>query len=326
MTPTPTTTPSTALPQGGGERGGRATVREMGLRDGLQSIKAIMPTATKLEWIRRARAAGIAEIEVASFVPPKLLPQMADAVQVVAGAREIEGLTVAALVPNLKGAERAVEAGAMKLNYVLSVSESHNQSNVRRSVADSVADFARVVEFCRGVDPARRPRVCGGLATAFGCTIEGDVSEARVVGLAATLAQQGADEIVVADTVGYGNPAAVRRVFRAVRDAVGALPVGAHFHDTRGVGLANVVAAIDAGIMRFDASTGGFGGCPYAPGANGNIVMEDLVFLLESMGHATGVDLQRLLQVREFVEASLPGEQFHGALRRAGLPRNFAHA
>jgi hydroxymethylglutaryl-CoA lyase len=318
-----------------------ATLREMGLRDGLQSIKAIMPTATKLEWIRRARAAGIREIEVASFVPPKLLPQMADAAEVVSGARAVEGLTVAALVPNLKGAERAVEAGAMKLNYVLSVSESHNQSNVRRSVADSVDDFARVVEFCRGVDAARRPRVCGGLATAFGCTLEGRVSEARtafgctlegrvsearVVELAATLLHHGADEIVVADTVGYGNPAAVRRVFGEVRKAVGELPVGAHFHDTRGVGLANVVAALDVGVTRFDASTGGFGGCPYAPGASGNIVMEDLVFLLESMGYATGVDLDRLLEVRAFVEASLPGEQFHGALRRAGLPRNFAHA
>ena len=304
----------------------QATLREMGLRDGLQSIRAIMPTATKLEWIRRARAAGIPEIEVASFVPPKLLPQMADAAEVVSGACAVEGLTVAALVPNLRGAERAVQAGAMKLTYVLSVSESHNQSNVRRSVVDSVNDFARVVELCRGVDAARRPRVCGGLATAFGCTIEGRVAESRVVELAATLAGHGADEIVVADTVGYGNPAAVRRVFGEVRKAVGGLPVGAHFHDTRGVGLANVVAALDVGVTRFDASTGGFGGCPYAPGASGNIVMEDLVFLLESMGYATGVDLERLLEVRAFVEASLPGEQFHGALRRAGLPRNFAHA
>ena len=304
----------------------KAIVREMGLRDGLQSIAAIMPTATKLEWIRRANGAGVREIEVASFVPPKLLPQMADAAEVVSQARAIAGLTVSALVPNLKGAERAVEAGAMKLNYVLSVSESHNRSNVRRSVAESLADFARVVEFCRGVEAARRPRVCGGLATAFGCTIEGDVSEARVVELAVALAAAGADEIVVADTVGYGNPAAVRRVFDAVSRAVGEMPVGAHFHDTRGMGLANVVAALDAGVTRFDASTGGFGGCPYAPGASGNIVMEDLVFLLESMGYETGVDLERLLEVRAFVEQSLPGEQFHGALRRAGLPRNFAHA
>ena len=304
----------------------RAFVREMGLRDGLQSVKTLMPTGTKLEWAARAFAAGIREIEVASFVPPKLLPQMADAAEVVAGARRLEGLTVSALVPNLKGAERAAEAGAMKLNYVMSVSESHNRANVRRAVAESVADFGRIVALRDSLPAARRPVVCGGLATAFGCTIEGAVPEERVVELAAELARLGADEIVVADTVGYGNPAAVRRVFTAVRKALGGIPVGAHFHDTRGLGLANVVAALDAGVMRFDASTGGFGGCPYAPGASGNIVMEDLVFLLESMGHPTGVDLQRLLEVRAFVEASLPGEQFHGAIPRAGLPRHFARA
>lgn len=303
-----------------------AIVREMGLRDGLQSVKAIMPTATKLEWIARALAAGVREVEVASFVPPKLLPQMADAADVVAGARRLAGLTVSALVPNLKGAERAAEAGAMKINYVMSVSESHNQSNVRRPVAESVADFGRIVEFVRALPASSRPVVCGGLATAFGCTIEGDVPEARVRELAMRLAELGADEIVVADTVGYGNPAAVRRVFGAVRRDLGEMPIGAHFHDTRGVGLANVVAALDCGVTRFDASTGGFGGCPYAPGASGNIVMEDLVFLLESMGYATGVDLARLIEVRRFVEQSLPGEQFHGAVARAGLPRNFAHA
>jgi hydroxymethylglutaryl-CoA lyase len=303
-----------------------ATVREMGLRDGLQSVKAIMPTATKLDWIGRSLAAGVREIEVASFVPPKLLPQMADAADVVAGARRLAGLTVSALVPNLKGAERAVEAGAMKVNYVMSVSESHNQANVRRPVAESVADFGRIVEFVKALPAPSRPIVCGGLATSFGCTIEGDVPEARVRELAIRLAELGADEIVVADTVGYGNPAAVRRVFSEVRRELGDMPIGSHFHDTRGVGLANVVAALDCGVTRFDASTGGFGGCPYAPGASGNIVMEDLVFLLESMGYATGVDLARLVEVRRFVEASLPGEQFHGAISRAGLPRNYAHA
>lgn len=296
----------------------------MGLRDGLQSIQAIMPTATKLEWIARARGAGIREIEVASFVPPKLLPQMADAFDVVAGARRLPGLMVSALIPNLKGAERAVEAGAMKLNYAMSVSESHNLSNVRRPIADSVMDFGRIVEFVRSVDATLRPIVCGGLATSFGCTLEGAVDESRVVALAVKLAELGADEVVIADTVGYGNPAAVRRVFSAVRKALGdGIPLAAHFHDTRGMGLPNVVAALDCGVTRFDASTGGFGGCPYAPGATGNIVMEDLVFLLESMGYATGVDLDKLLDVRDFVEASLPGEQFFGAIPRAGLPRNF---
>lgn len=304
----------------------RASVREMGLRDGLQSIKTIMPTATKMEWIAREVAAGVAEIEVASFVPPKLLPQMADAADVVAAARGIAGLMVSALIPNLKGAERAVAAGAMKLNYAMSVSESHNQSNVRRPVAESLADFGRIVQFCRALPKEQRPIVVGGLATSFGCTMEGAVSEDRVRELAVKLAKFGADEIVIADTVGYGNPAAVRRVFSAVRRELGEMPIGAHFHDTRGMGLPNVVAALDAGITRFDASLGGFGGCPYAPGATGNIVMEDLVFLLETMGYATGVDLAKLIEVRRFVEASLPGEQFHGAIPRAGLPKNYAHA
>jgi hydroxymethylglutaryl-CoA lyase len=297
----------------------------MGLRDGLQSVQTIMPTATKVEWARREAAAGVPEIEVASFVPPKLLPQMADAGDVVPAARRISGLTVSALIPNLKGAERAVAAGAQKLNYVMSVSESHNQANVRRSVADSLADFGRIVEYVRGL-PGEKPIVCAGLATAFGCTIEGAVSEARVGELALQAAALGADEMVIADTVGYGNPAAVKRVFSAVVKELPAMPIGAHFHDTRGVGLANVVAALDAGITRFDASLGGLGGCPYAPGASGNIVMEDLVFLLETMGYATGVDLERLIEVRKFVQASLQNEQFHGALSRAGLPKNYAHA
>ena len=179
----------------------------------------------------------------------------------------------------------------------------------------------------QGLDPTRRPIVAGGLATAFGCTIEGPIKEDRSRELAAQLVELGADEIIVADTVGYGNPAAVRRIFAGVIAEVGDLPVAAHFHDTRGVGLANVVAALDVGIVRFDASLGGLGGCPYAPGASGNIVMEDLVFLLETMGYATGVDLTKLIEVRKLVQASLADEQqqFHGALSQAGLPKNYAH-
>jgi len=310
----------------GSDSGRRAIVREMGLRDGLQSIRSVMPTATKLDWIARELAAGVTEIEVASFVPPKLLPQMADAGEVVPAARKLAGLTVSALVPNLKGAERAVAAGAMKLNYAMSVSESHNLANVRRPVAESVADFGRIVAFCKALPEGARPVVVGGLATSFGCTIEGTVSEERVLELAVQLAGLGADEIIIADTVGYGNPAAVNRIFTAVGRELGELPVGAHFHDTRGVGLANVVAALDAGVVRFDASLGGFGGCPYAPGASGNICMEDLVFLLASMGYRTCVDLAALIEVRRFVEASLPGEKFQGALARAGIPKNFVSA
>jgi hydroxymethylglutaryl-CoA lyase len=300
-------------------------VREVGMRDGLQSIPEIMPTEAKKAWCSAEAAAGMPEIEVSSFVPPKLLPQLADATDIVAHALTLPGLTVAALIPNLKGAERGVTTGVHKLNYVMSVSEGHNLSNVRRSCAQSLEDFARVVDLCRSAGPSA-PKVVGCLATAFGCTIEGKVDEDRVRRFAAEYVNAGADEIVVADTVGYGNPAAVGRVFKAVIAEVGRLPVAAHFHDTRGLGLANVHAALEAGVRAFDASLGGFGGCPYAPGATGNIVMEDLVFLLESMGLATGVDLPKLIAVRDILKANLPTLQLHGNMAKAGLPKNFARA
>lgn len=302
------------------------TVREVGMRDGLQSIATIMPTAEKQRWCREELAAGVREIEVCSFVPPKLLPQFQDAVEICSYALGLAGLTVATLVPNLKGAERAIAAGVHKIGFPMSVSESHSRSNVRRSVHDSVAEFVRICELVRTVDPGRRPKVSGGLATAFGCTIEGPVAEARVVALAADLAKAGADEVVVADTVGYAAPTAIRRVFSAVRAALGRLPVAAHFHDTRGLGLANVLAALEVGVRAFDASLGGFGGCPYAPGATGNIATEDLVFMLESMGLRTGVSLPRLLAVRAANAKALPGEAFHGAISVAGLPKGFVPA
>jgi hydroxymethylglutaryl-CoA lyase len=297
-------------------------VREVGMRDGLQSIPDIMPTETKKAWCSAEAAAGMPEIEVSSFVPPKLLPQLADAGEVVAHALAIKGLTVAALIPNLKGAERGIASKVHKLNYVMSVSEGHNQSNVRRSCAESVEDFRRVVELARGTG-ADRPKIVGCLATAFGCTIEGAVDEDRVRRFATAYVAAGADEIVLADTVGYGNPGAIKRVFKAVVAEVAPLPVAAHFHDTRGLGLANVHAALEAGVRAFDASLGGFGGCPYAPGATGNIVMEDLVFLLESMGLGTGVDLAKLIAVREILKSALPTLQLYGNLAKAGLPKNF---
>ena len=300
-------------------------VREVGMRDGLQSIPDIMPTETKQAWCTAEAAAGMPEIEVSSFVPPKLLPQLADASDIVAHALAIRGLTVAALIPNLKGAERGIQTGVHKLNYVMSVSEGHNLSNVRRTCAQSMEDFRRVVDLCHGAGP-KRPQVVGCLATSFGCTIEGKVDEERVRRFAAEFVEAGADEIVVADTVGYGNPAAVARVFKAVIAEVGKLPVAAHFHDTRGLGLANVHAAVEAGVRAFDASLGGFGGCPYAPGATGNIVMEDLVFLLETLGLKTGVDLDKLIAVRKIVQTALPSLQMYGNLAKAGLPKNFARA
>jgi hydroxymethylglutaryl-CoA lyase len=300
-----------------------AHVREVGLRDGLQSIAEILPTEQKIAWLEAEHAAGVREIEVSSFVPPKLLPQLADAEVVVRHALALPGLTVSALIPNLRGAERGLALGVHEMNFVLSVSDGHNRANVRRTTAESIEDFRRVVALCHTAAVERRPRVACGLATAFGCTIEGAVDEDQVRRIAGEVAKAGADAIMLADTVGYGQPAAVERVFRRVIADVAPLPVAGHFHDTRGLGLANVLAALNAGARAFDASLGGLGGCPYAPGATGNIVTEDLAFMLEAMGFETGIDIERLIAVRELVARALPNVVQHGAIAKAGVPRNF---
>jgi hydroxymethylglutaryl-CoA lyase len=301
-------------------------VREVGLRDGLQIHPTFMPTDRKIAWIEAEAAAGIAEIEVTSYVPPKLIPQFADAEEVTRRALAVAGLTVAALIPNARGAERGLALGVHKLNFVMSVSRTHNLKNVRREREDSVADFKRIVELARAHPEGGRPRLVGGLSTALGCSYEGRVAVADVVRYAVQLAEAGADEIIVADTVGYADPVQVRTVFKSVMAELGAMPIAAHFHDTRGTGLANVGAAVECGVRRFDASLAGLGGCPFAPGASGNIVMDDLCFMLDSMGLRTGVDLERLLQVRNIVHAALPDIEMHGALARAGLPRNYVRA
>src|SRR5262245_23274121 len=301
----------------------RAHVREVGLRDGLQSLAEIMPTEQKIAWLDAEYRAGVRDIEVSSFVPPKLLPQLADAEAVVSHALSLPGLIVSALIPNLKGAERGLALSLDEMQFVLWVSEWHDQSNVRRSTAASIEDFRRVVALCRTAPPDRRPRIACGLATAFGCTIEGAVDEDRVRRIAMEVAEAGADAIILADTVGYGQPAAVERVFRRVIADVAPLRVHGHFHDTRGLGLANVLAGLNAGARAFDASLGGLGGCPYAPGATGNIVTEDLAFMLEAMGFETGIDIERLMKVREFVHGMLPDVAQHGAIAKAGLPKNF---
>jgi hydroxymethylglutaryl-CoA lyase len=296
-------------------------LREVGMRDGLQSIAEIMPTETKIAWLDAEYAAGVRHIEVGSFVPPKLLPQLADAEAVIGYAMTLPGLHVSALIPNSRGAERGIALGVPEMNYVLSVSNGHNLSNVRRPTEDSIEDFRRVVQLCRA--SGKQVKVNCGLATAFGCTIEGDVDEDRVRRIANEIAASGADGIILADTVGYGQPAAIERVFKKVIADVAPLPVAAHFHDTRGLGIANVLAAYHAGCREFDASLGGLGGCPYAPGATGNIVMEDTAFLFESMGCETGIDLDKLVEVRAIVAKALPQVTLYGAIAKAGLPRNF---
>ncbi|SAL01954.1 pyruvate carboxyltransferase [Caballeronia calidae] len=299
-------------------------IREVGLRDGLQMVRTILASEQKLAWCARMVDAGVRDIEVTSFVPPTIVPQFADAVEVAAGALAIDGLHAAALVPNLKGAQRAFEVGLRKVHYVLSASNEHNMKNVRRSTAESVEDFARIV--AARDDTAGGVVLGAGVATAFGCTIAGEVDERIVLGLVETLIEAGAGEITIADTVGYANPAQVYALLRQVMSLAGDVPVACHFHDTRGLGLANVMAALDAGVRAFDASLGGLGGCPFAPNATGNINTEDTVFMLEAQGMNTGIDIGELLAIRESVSAWLPGEPFTGAIARAGLPKTFARA
>lgn len=301
-------------------------VREVGLRDGLQNLSTFVPTEAKLAWIRAEVAAGVREIEVTSFVPPRLIPQFVDAEEVATQAMQIPGLTVMTLVPNLRGAERAFALGVHKVDYVVSVSRTHNLKNVRREREESLADFQRIVQARDAAGLKGRTELAAGLSTALGCSYEGRIAVDEVRRCAAFLAESGAQEIMVADTVGYADPKQVREVFKAVLAEVGDIPVAAHFHDTRGTGMANVSAALDCGIRRFDASLGGLGGCPFAPGASGNIVMEDLCFMLDSMGLRTGVDLGQLLAVRAIPAAHLGADSLSGALARAGLPRHYQTA
>ena len=297
-------------------------VSEVGPRDGLQSLKRIMPTADKHRWIAAMAAAGLREIEVGSFVSPKALPQMADCAEVVAQALKIPGLRVAVLVPNLKYAELAFRSGAHLVSVPVSVSEPHSISNIRRNHAEIIAEVRAITALRSASYPSIK--VEAGLSTAFGCTIQGKVSEDDTLRMAVTMAECGVDTVNLADTVGYANPAQVKRLFTRLKAAIGEKSGGAHLHDTRGLGLANVVAALEAGVTIFDSSLGGLGGCPYAPGATGNIVTEDLVFLLESMGLATGIDFARLADARAVLAAALPGEALHGHLAQAGLPKGFA--
>lgn len=295
-------------------------ISEVGPRDGLQSIDRVMPTDAKKRWIAAEAAAGVREIEVGSFVPPSLLPQMADSAEIVAYARTIPGLNVVALVPNAKGAARAIEAGAHAISIPFSMSETHSLKNVRKSHKQMLEEIAVIA----GLAKAAGVHFAVGLSTAFGCTMEGPVDQNQVVRLAVSAAEAGAQEFSLSDTTGYANPAQVRRLVRAVKAEVGAGKMTTlHLHNTRGLGLANALAGLDEGITTLDASLGGLGGCPFAPGASGNIVTEDLVFMLEAMGVDTGIDIEALLTVRSIVAEALPGEPLYGFTPDAGLPLGF---
>ncbi len=296
-------------------------ISEVGPRDGLQSVAATMPTADKCRWIDALVAAGVQEIEVASFVPARLLPQMADAAEVVRHARTNAGVMVMALVPNLRGAEAALAAGVHKLTMPVSASVAHSLANVRKT-------REQMVEEVRAIARLRDERAPGvkleaGISTAFGCTLQGLVPEDDVIRLAADCIAAGADESGLSDTVGYANPAQVRRLFRRLRAEIGEHAGAAHMHNTRGLGLANCLAAWEEGVRTFDSSLGGLGGCPYAPGASGNVVTEDLVFMFEAMGVRTGIDLEKLFAARAPLQAGLPGEPVYGMSPEAGLPKGF---
>ena len=296
-------------------------ISEVGPRDGLQSVKGTMPTDAKKQWLTALHAAGLREIEVASFVPAKLLPQMADAAEVVAFARTLPNLTVMALVPNVRGAEAALAAGAHKLTIPLSASEAHSRANVRKTREEMLDEVRRIVELKN--ERAPHVHVEANISTAFGCTIQGEVAEDDVIRLAAAAIAAGADESGLSDTTGMANPAQVRRLFQRLFAEIGDRTGAAHLHNTRGLGLANCLAAYDVGVRTFDSSLGGLGGCPYAPGASGNVVTEDLVFMFEAMGIRTGVNLERLIAARAPLAQGLPGEPLYGMTPEAGLPKGF---
>jgi hydroxymethylglutaryl-CoA lyase len=302
----------------------QAIIREVGLRDGLQSIATIVPTAAKLQWIRQAYEAGQREIEIGSFVPARLLPQLADTAELLEYAKTLPGLTASVLVPNLKGAQRAIEAQAELMLIPLSASHAHSLANLRKTPDDVVLEIGRI----RAERDAAGSRTLieVGMSTAFGCTLQGRVEPAEVLRLVGAVLDAGADRVGLADTVGYADPAMVRELFELILPLAGDKLNCGHFHDTRGLGLANVYAALELGISRFDACLGGIGGCPHAPGASGNVATEDLAYMLASMGIATGQDIERLLLLRAEVAQWLRGETLHGTLWRAGLPKTMQPA
>lgn len=306
-------------------------VTEVGPRDGLQSVKRTMPTSAKIAWIEALAGAGLREIEVGSFVSPKLLPQMADAADLVRAARALPGLSVVALAPNLKGAERAFAAGVRKVSMPISASRAHSLSNINMTPEQAVEQLRAVCALRDALaagEPEDAPRigVDAGISTAFGCTMEGQVAEDWVIRLAVMIAGAGADSVTLSDTTGMGYPAQVRRLFTRLRAELGERAGGGHFHNTRGQGLANVLAALDVGVRAFDSSQGGLGGCPYAPGATGNVVTEDLVAMLEAMGLRTGVDLGRLAAARALILEGLPGEALYGHAHEVGYPKGLEPA
>ncbi len=299
-------------------------ISEVGPRDGLQSIESIMSTQDKKNWIQAEAKAGVREIEVGSFVPAKLLPQMADTAELVRYAKTIPNLTVAALVPNFIGAKNAIDAGVDKMCLPLSVSETHSKANLKKNHSQVLEEVKIISQYIKTLDENDRPEFEGNLSTAFGCTLEGKVSEKAVLSLGVKMMELGCNEVGLSDTTGYANPAQIKRLIRLLKKEVGNENLtSVHLHNTRGLGLANALAALDEGITTLDSSLGGIGGCPFAPGASGNIVTEDLVFMLDAMGINTGIDIEALLAVNRMVKKALPNEELYGFTIDSGLPKGY---
>jgi hydroxymethylglutaryl-CoA lyase len=288
-------------------------VQEVAPRDGLQIEPVWVPTDEKVALIDALSGAGFTRIEAGSFVSPKAIPALRDGDEVFLRMRREPGVIYVALVPNLKGAQRAMLAGADELNLVMSASQSHNRANMRMDCAQSLTAFGEIVAAVRG----RPVGLNGSVATAFGCPFEGKVDEDRVLALVDQYLEMGITGITLADTTGMANPRQVARIVRRVRARIPSSALTLHFHNTRGLGLANVVAAYEAGARRFDASLGGLGGCPFAPGASGNICTEDLVNMCEEMGIPTGIDLPLLLGLSRGLPALL-GHEMPGQVAKAG--------
>jgi len=298
----------------------RISLREVGLRDGLQMVRQFPDTSAKIEWVEREYAAGVRLFEAGSFLPASRFPQFADVRDIVYAIKAQPGARAAALALNERGAEDALQTGVDEIMFVLSATEGHSQANTRRSRAEAVAMLGRIVAMRDAAGP-HAPVLTAGISMAFGCSIEGRVDSDEVLRLVDQCAQAGADVVALADTVGYGGPRDVRKLAASARAQVGDLPLAMHFHDTRGMAIANAAAALDEGVRILDGSLGGLGGCPFAPGATGNVVFEDLVFLCESMGFATGIDIEALITVRSILARTMPEEKLYGGLARSGLPK-----
>jgi hydroxymethylglutaryl-CoA lyase len=296
----------------------RVSLREVGLRDGLQLVKTFPSTAAKQRWVRDEYGAGVRHFEVGSFLPAKTFPQFADVREIVKTVATLPGAHGVALALNERGVNEALASGVAEVASVVSATEEHSQANANRSREQAIANVKRLCELRDA--SAHKPVVNAAISMALGCSITGPVDPREVIKIAEKCLEAGVDFIAVADTVGFAGPKQVGELTKAIVKMSGSRPVCVHLHDTRGMGIANASAALDAGARILDGSLGGLGGCPFAPGATGNVVFEDLVFLCESKGFATGIDIERLVAVRSILEAEMPNETLYGGLARAGLP------